>query len=54
MSIQHVQILRLPVCNVSGTKATKGEGVDNGIQKERTVIRNICFCFCFETREDEL
>ena len=41
MSIQHVQILRLLVYEVSDGKAATGEGVDQGIQKERTIIRDI-------------
>ena len=43
MSIQYVQILRLPVYDVSDGKVTTGEGVDKGMQKEGTVIRDIHF-----------
>ena len=45
MSIHHVQILRLPMCEVSDGKATTGGCVDQGIMKERTVIKGFAFAF---------
>ena len=37
MSIHHVQILRLPMCEVSDGKATTGGCVDQGILKEQSL-----------------
>ena len=45
MSIQHVQILRLRMCEVSDENATIGEYVDQCILKERTVIKDFAFAF---------